>query len=163
MSDRVTAVIERLSGRERALLLLLAVAGVPLVLYVLAARPLLDARVAAERRLAEAVAERRWVAERGAEWEALGPSRPGRDAVQGAGLSALEVAIAEAGLRQNVRMLQEDGNGRVRISFGSAPFERVAGFLDRSDLALGYDLGAMRLTAAEAPGQVEAAIELVPR
>lgn len=163
--DRLAYALTQRAPRERLLLLLLCVLGVPLALYFLAAEPLLNARAAATSAAAEASAMRDWVARQVAALPADTPDAAVAEA-PGApiGLSGLESSLIEAGLRDRVAQLSNAQGGAVDLEFDAVPFEALIAWLhDISGISggWGYDVAGFRIVRG-APGLVTAGFTLEP-
>jgi type II secretory pathway component PulM len=155
LTERVAA----LSSRERLLLAGLIVAVVPVALYLLVAVPLVAARERAAAGEVEAREALAWVIERDAAWPtdagspANGAGMPGESAP--AGLSGIENALSEAGLRDNVEALQNEEGGRISMRLGGIEFVDLGRYLEKVDRSLGYDIASLRIRQSEVEGLVD--------
>jgi len=106
---------QALSQRERRLVTLLAVLGLPILVWLTVLRPLAEARVAADNRLA--------AAQRGLLGiQAAAPALRAAEArANGTGIGALDrvrQAVAQAGLTADA--LEQDSNGLVTLRIAAA-------------------------------------------
>lgn len=155
--------LSRRSRRERALLGLLLLGGVPVAFVALLALPLIDAREAARQGLEAARATQQWYRARQAEIAALprpDEGAPAAGAEVPVGLGGIEARLIEAGLRPAVTLLANAPNGRVALSLEGVDFAAAMGWVDGL-AAAGYRLAAMQL-AALGPGTVDAELQLEP-
>ena len=113
----------------------------------------------------EAEALRGWISERQAELALLpapetattdNPSRPP------AGLGALEAGLIDAGLRQSLVTLTNPSGASVSLRFDGVGFAQLMPWLDGLERGMGYRLASLRLTRTDAPGLVDADIQLEP-
>lgn len=153
---RLAAWLAERSPRERRLLALLALVGVPLAWWLALAEPLIAARERARAELAAAQDQAAWVAARLAEAAAL-PAPPPGPAPEG--LAALESRLARAGLAAR---LADAGAGAVVLTLPQASFGALMDWLAQVEAEAGYRLTALRLTPADAPGEVAAEARLEP-
>lgn len=160
--DRLAYALAQRAPRERLLLLLLCVLGLPLALYFLAAEPLLNTRAASMRAAAEASAMRDWVARQVAALPADAPDAAEADS-SGApiGLSGLESSLVEAGLRDRVTQLSNAQGGAVDLEFDAVPFEALIAWLHDMSGGWGYDVAGFRIVRG-AQGLVTAGFTLEP-
>ena len=151
-----------MSGRERSLILVLLLVVAPLGLWFLVAAPLLDARDSAVARLAEARTLDAWVRARDGEWSARTGTAGPSATIAPVGLSGLDRALTEAGLRETATRLENARNGAIAIRLEEAEFALVGPFLEAVERSLGYDIGSLRLLREDAAGLVTAEMELTP-
>ena len=165
MSARLMQFLAGLSRRERLLLALLAFLALPVALLQGVVLPLLARQDAARTAVAEAEALRGWISERQAELALLpapetattdNPSRPP------AGLGALEAGLIDAGLRQSLVTLTNPSGASVSLRFDGVGFAQLMPWLDGLERGMGYRLASLRLTRTDAPGLVDADIQLEP-
>lgn len=165
MSARLMQFLTGLSRRERLLLALLVFLALPVALLQGVALPLLARQEGARTAVAEAEALRLWISERQAELALLpapetattdSPSRPP------AGLGALEAGLIDAGLRQALITLTNTSGASVSLRFDGVSFVQLMPWLDGLERDMGYQLASLRLTRTEAPGLVDAEIQLEP-
>jgi type II secretory pathway component PulM len=151
-----------MSGRERSLVLVLLLLVAPVGLWFIVASPLLDARESAIARLAEARSLDAWVRARDAEWAARAGATGPSATVAPVGLSGLDRALTEAGLRETATRLENARNGAIAIRLEEAEFALVGPFLEQVERSLGYDIGSLRLLREDEAGLVTAEMELTP-
>lgn len=150
-----------LTGRERLLLLLMALVALPLAILQFVLLPLHDARRAAEARLTEATALHQWVQAQVAALPVGGSSAPAEPNPP-LGLAGIEQTLRAAGLRER---LERFGNGQgenVVLTFTAVPFAELVAWLDSVTPHWGYRIAALRIDRAETPGTVTASLELAP-
>lgn len=158
----MTALAAWLSGRssrERLLLALLVLAGLPLALWLLLAEPLLAARDRARTDLAAARAQAEWVAARLAEAGSLPAPVPGPPPE---GLAGLESRLATAGLGGGAARLADAGDGTVALALDLVAFDALMTWLQQVEAEAGYRLSALRLIPTAFPGAVAAEVRLEP-
>ncbi|MGP6086816.1 type II secretion system protein GspM [Antarctobacter jejuensis] len=150
----------RLTGRERALLLLMAL----VLLAGLAAGllwPLADRRAAAEAALAEARALETWVAARSEEAALLrAASGPGPAAP--IGLAAVQRSLAQAGLSDSVETLSAFRGDGIEMRLEAVSFDRLIAWLTQVQPVWGYGFAGFRIEKGPEPGLVNARFELMP-
>ncbi len=163
----IAALAERwadLSARERALVLILLLAGLPLAIFQLVALPIWHARTDAEARHREAVALYHWVSERDAAWRVqTGSGGAQAGAIAPVGLAGIEAELTGAGLHDAVMHLEALDGGRVLLRLGAVAFTDLGRFLETLDLRSGYAIASLRIKPGAAPGLVEADLGLVPQ
>lgn len=154
-----------LSPRERRLLALLALVGLPAALWLAVAEPLLERRDAARAALAEAEDLRAWLIAQRRVLEAL-PAPVDAEAPRAEGLSRLEARLQAAGLTPDALggavQLSDAGAGAVSLRLERVPFTALMGWLDRVEAEAGYRLANLSLGAAGDPGAVAADLRLEP-
>lgn len=156
--SRLSQFLEARTARERVLLALLGLIGLPLAFLVVVALPLLEARRTARAELAEAEALHSWYAARQAEIAALpAGTRP----VEPAGLGAIEAALGEVALRAGLDRLSPTQTGGVEAAFSDVPFGAMMAWLDHDLPVLGYRLTALTLVRA-GEGRVGALVRIEP-
>ena len=150
----------RLTGRERVLLLVLAlVLAGGLVAGLL--RPLDLRRAAAETALAEARALETWMAARSVEVEMLrAASGPGP--VAPIGLAAVQRSLEQAGLIDLVATLSARGGDGIEMRFERVPFDRLIGWITQVEPVWGYGFASFRIERGAEPGLVSAQFDIVP-
>lgn len=165
MIDALARLLAARSPRERWLLALAALVGVPLALIALVALPLVEERARAADDLAIARAGSDWFRDRQGAIAALpDSSAPAPAAIPAAipastGLGGIEAALIAAGLREAVALLANTPDGRVSLVLGAVPFEVLMPFVEALPHTTGHHLSALRLTRA-GPGLVEAQLQL---
>ncbi|WP_417207599.1 type II secretion system protein GspM [Antarctobacter sp.] len=161
MTRRFVDQLLRLTGRERALLLVMA-----LVLACGAAAgllwPLVERRAAAQAALDEARAVDVWVAARVADMQVLrsatgpGPTAP-------IGLAAVQRSLEGAGLSKNVASLSARRGDGIEMRFEAVSFDRLITWLTQVEPLWGYRFAAFRIERGAEEGLVAAVIEVVPQ
>ncbi len=159
---RILELLARLNRREKTLVALLGLAVIPLALVFLVALPALEARDSAARQNAEAQVLLAWTVARDAEWQRLAPTAASAVSTGPIGLSGLESALADAGLRDGVTALETASGGRVVLRMKDVPFVAAAGFLDTLGTTSGYEIGRLSLNAGDTPASVAVDVELLP-
>lgn len=151
----------RLTGRERALLLVMCLVlacGVAAGLLW----PLQERRAAAQAALDEARAVDLWVAARVTDAEALrsatgpGPTAP-------IGLAAVQRSLEGAGLIKNVTTLSARRGDGIELRFNAVSFDRLIAWLTQVEPLWGYRFAAFRMERGAEDGLVAAVIEVVPQ
>jgi type II secretory pathway component PulM len=152
-----------MSGRERFLLILLGLVVLPLGLWFLAAVPLMDNRDTAIQRLIEERELEDWVNARDAEWRARGePGRITTARVDPVGLSGIDRALGEAGMRAAATRLENASAGGVSIRLDGVDFVDFGRLLEMVERDLGYDTESLRLIRTERSGLVRVELDLTP-
>lgn len=163
MIARLAAWLVGRSRRERVLLALLALVGLPAAVWLALFEPLLERREAARAALAAAEDQRAWILARRAEMAALPPAPGSRDGSgrPPEGLAALEARLAAAGLDpMGTAQLADAGEGAVTLRLGGVAFVELMAWLETLEAETGWRLVAATLVAAETPGSVEADLRL---
>lgn len=167
MSERLAALIMRLSRRERWLLVAALLVVLPLGLVLGVVQPLGERRLATEARLSEAQAQRDWLRARQGELAALpvAAAVPAEQAaaVSPVGLGGIEARLTADGLRGHVVALAAPARGEVLIQFEEVGFGAVMRWIEAVEAEAGYALGALRLRRGDEPGVVNAELQLEPR
>lgn len=161
MTHPVVDWLLRLTGRERALLLVMAlclVAGVGAGLLL----PLADRRAAAEARVAEARALDVWIAARTSEAGRL-RAAAGPGPVPPIGLAALQRSLEQARLIDRVATLSARTGGGIEMRFEAVDFDSLIAWVTQVEPAWGYAFAALRIERGTEPGLVTAQIEIVPQ
>lgn len=152
------------SARERGLLAALFVVAVPLGFVSTVALPMIQAREAARASLALAAQTRLWYGERQSEIAALPHAQSAVAPVSRApiGLAAIESRLTDAGLRDLVVTLADAPEGGVSLVLAGAEFTLLIEWITGVEADAGYALSAMRLTATDKAGFVNADLRLGP-
>lgn len=168
MTDRLAALIMRLSRRERWLLLAALLVALPVGLALGLAQPLNAQRLAAEARMIDAQAQRDWLRLRQGELAELpaavmAPAQETTVETRPIGLGGIEARLTEAGLRANVAAIAAPSRGEVVIQLQGVRFGNVMRWIEMVEAEAGYELGSLRLRRGDEPGKVSAELQLVPR
>jgi type II secretory pathway component PulM len=162
--DRLAALLMERSRRERWLLLVLVLGTLPLGLWQGVAVPMIERQAQARAALAVTRATEVWVAE-----QAVEHARLRRAAGDGAGraaapvgMSGLEKALREAGLRADVAELANTADGGITLRFDAVRFSWLAAWLSAQSGQWGYDLDAFTIERGEREDVVAADLRLVP-
>lgn len=160
--DRLLHRLLQLTRRERLLLAALGLVCLPLGVVFGLVLPLTEALQRAEREVAEARTLLDWVQ---AEARRLPPEALAAEAPASApvGLGGLERGLVAAGLRDRIAELANRGAGEIEVGFAPLPFTELAAWLETVEREGGYRIAALRLEAAERPGEVTAELTLAPR
>ena len=150
------------SRRERRLLALLALVGLPALVWLWLVSPLLESRRAVMQQIAEAQALQFWVTERAADQQQLGQVLS-TGPIPPIGISGLEQSLVAAQLRHQVTRLSGQGDGVIDLGFDRVEFIALASWLSQSDPGWGYDITALRLQRHADPGLISAELTLVPQ
>ncbi|KMW59438.1 General secretion pathway protein M [Candidatus Rhodobacter oscarellae] len=163
MSGGLSGILAQLSGRERALLGLMALVALPLAVVFLAVLPMTEARDAARQQAREATALRDWVAGQVRQMplsaEAASATNAEANTSEVIGLAAIEEGLIGAGLRDQITQLADRSDGGVDIALEDALFDELSRWLSDAEPRWGYRLHAFRIEAAS-PGLVRAQFEL---
>lgn len=157
----ITFLLDR-SPRERGLLALLCIFVIPLALIFGLLLPLRAAQQDALAARTEAVAMNLWVQERAG---ALARMRatPQTGPQPAIGMSGIEDALIETGLRSAVSDLAQDNRGQVSLRFDQVRFTRLMVWLTEMQPSWGYDLQAFVIEASPISGDVAARLTLMPQ
>lgn len=160
-SGRIIYALAQLSGRERLLLTLLGVIGVPVAVIFLAILPMTQSRDAARVQAKESSAMLEWVT---AQVRALPAEQTDMAAEPGIGrapigISDIEESLVRGALRDQVSQLSNRPDGGVDLSLEAARFDLLGDWLQEMTPAWGYRIAAFRIEAA-GPGMVNATFEL---
>lgn len=156
----ISALLQR-SRRERWLLGLLALVGLPALVVFGLLLPLHEARQAAARDLQEARALLSWVTARSAEQSRLSP--PAAVAPRAPiGMSGLEQSLLDSNLRHRVSQLSARSEGGIALRFDAVPFTGLMDWLSRQEPGWGYRIADLRITRSAESGIVAAALTLQP-
>lgn len=150
----------RLTGRERVLLLMLALmlaAGVAAGVLL----PLADRRAAADSALAEARALDAWVAARTAEVAVL-RAAAGPGPVQPIGLAAVQRSLEQARLIDRVATLSARQGGGIEMRFEAVSFDSLIAWVTQVEPVWGYRFATLRIERGAEPGLVTAQFEIIP-
>lgn len=151
----------RLTGRERALLLLMAL----VLLAGLAAGllwPLADRRAAAETALTEARALEAWVDARSQE-AALVRAASGPGPVAPIGLAAVQRSLEQAGLSDRIETLSAYRGDGIEMRLEAVGFDRLIAWLTQVQPVWGYRFATFRIEKGPEPGLVNARIDVLPK
>lgn len=152
-----------MSGRERFLLFFLGMVVLPLGLWFLAAVPLMENRETAMERLIEERELEVWVKARDAEWRARSQTdRTAIARVEPVGLSGIDRALSEAGMRAAATRLENARAGGISIRLDGVAFVDFGRFLEEVERDLGYDSESLRLVRTESSGLVRVELDLKP-
>jgi len=162
--DRLAALLMERSRRERGLLAVLVLGALPLGLWQGVAVPLTERQAAARAALAETRATELWVADRAVEHARLRHAAGGRKdrAAAPVGMSGIESALREAGLRDEVTELANTAGGGITLRFDAVRFSRLAAWLSDQSGQWGYDLDAFTFERGAREDVVAADLRLVP-
>lgn len=145
--------------RERWLLALLLVVGVPLGWYQAVIVPLETRETELRAALVEAQALERWLEARRVELEALPqPDTPAERPVPG--LSVIDASLQAAGLSA---ALSTATGGGINVLLEAVDFVILMPWLEAFERDTGYDLAQLSLRRADQPGQVRAELLLRPQ
>jgi general secretion pathway protein M len=153
----------QLTRRERFLLGLLAVIVLPALVWLLGLAPLNERRAVAERAWQDSQSQALWVLDQAGEQAQLNAAPGAAGVAMPIGISGLEQSLVVAGLRQNVRELGGEGNGRIALRFDAVVFTELMAWLSKNDLTWGYDITGLRLQRGEEVGMVAAELTLQPQ
>jgi len=162
--DRLAALLMERSRRERWLLVVLVFGALPLALWQGLAVPLIERQAQARAALAETRAIEAWLAEQAVEHARLmRAARRGETRVAApVGMSGLESALREAGLRAEVTELANTADGGITLRFDAVRFSRLAAWLSSQSGQWGYDLDAFTFERGAREDVVAADLRLVP-
>ena len=152
---------DRLSRRERFLVIALIAGAVPIALWALVAVPLQESRDRAFGEVAGAQADYVWAAEKVQQFTVLA-DRNVPEVLEPAGIAGLEEALIADGLRSAVTALETTRNGGLRLRINDISFDVFGRFLEAAVNRLGYQIATLRITPLQRPGQIEASLDLVP-
>ncbi len=159
----MTGALERFvlarTRRERWLLALLLVVGLPLGWYHGVIVPLETRESASRQALLEAQALERWLEARRAELAALPPADTRADQPL-PGLSAIDASLQEAGLSA---ALSTATGGGIAVLLEEVEFVILMPWLEAFERGTGYDLAQLSLRRGDQPGQVRAEFLLRPQ
>ena len=162
---RLARALLGLSPRERRLLALLALVGLPAALWLALAEPLLARRDAARTALAEAEELRGWLIAQRRILETL-PAPADAETPRAEGLSRLEARLQAAGLTPaalgGAVQLSDAGEGAVSLRLERVGFVALMDWLESAEAEGGYRLASLSLGTAAAPGEVAADLRLEP-
>ncbi len=162
MRERVLDFLVDLSGRERALLVLLFFVALPVLIYFGALAPLKDQRDVALAELNDSAALLNWVAARGEEGERL--KLVNEDAAPPPiGVSGVERSLLNANLRDAVSELSRRNDNEIELRFDAVPFVKLGDWLNAARLSWGYRIADFQIERGPEPGLVSAAFKLVPQ
>lgn len=161
--ERVAQAWDRMGMRERVLVSSLLLVCVPIALFFFVALPVTSAKAKAELQLDEAVSLQNWVSERHSEWSntathqlsAAGANTP-------VGITGIETALEDSGLRPSVTTLENSQDGRIRLQLDGASFADFARFLESAGPELGYNIASLRITPGDIQGSIAARLDLQP-
>lgn len=156
---RLAYTLAQLSGRERALLAVLALVAIPAAVIFFAVLPMLDAKARAEARAQDSASLLSWVSEQVTLTPVSGDNVEGAENSSAIGIAGIENSLVGAGLRDQVAQLANRPDGGVDLSLDDAPFEALTAWLEDLQDSSGYQITAFRLDAAS-PGLVNAVFEL---
>jgi len=162
--DGLAAFLLERSRRERWLLAVLALLGLPALLVQGVALPLIERQAEARAALAQARATEIWVGEQALEHARLrrtgGAGHPrAHDPI---GVSGIEAGLREAGLRGAVGELSNTADGGVTLRFDAVRFTALAGWLSAETDRWGYELAAFSFERGERADVVAAELRLEP-
>ncbi len=162
MTDRLTYLLARLSGRERVLRGLLVGIVLPVAVVFLVVQPMQAAREAAKVAAFEARVLRDWVAEQVAELPPEGLAAPVEETVlrEPIGISGIEQSLVREGLREQVAQLSNRSGGGVDLAFEAVSFETLTFWLQDTTPTWGYRIAAFRIERGAETGLVAASFEL---
>lgn len=158
MSEAVLNWLLARSPRERFLLALLVLIGLP-CLMVVNLLPLKEARQATQLQLEETRDLHGWVLARAQEqnqWQGTQLN------TQPIGLGELDRSLTEIGLRAAVSGLSENTEGLVILDFASVSYVTLVSWLSQMHAVWGYDILDYRFEALERQGLVRASLRLSP-
>lgn len=152
------------SRRERWLLAVLVLVGLPLLLAQGVALPLIERQAEARAALAEARATEVWLAEQAVAHARLvregGEGRPrARDPI---GVSGIEAGLREAELREAVTELANTADGGVTLRFDAVRFTTLAAWLSSETDRWGYELAGFTFERGARGDVVAAELRLDP-
>ena len=162
--DRLAALLMERSRRERWLLAAMVLGALPLGLWQGVAAPLIERQAQARAALAETRATELWVAEQAVEHARLMRAAGGGDdrAATPVGMSGIEGALREAGLRSDVTELANTADGGITLRFDAVRFSNLAAWLSDQSGQWGYDLDAFTFERGAREDVVAADLRLVP-
>ena len=163
MTERLIDRLLQLSRRERFLLVLMAVIVLPALAWLLGLAPLNERRAAAERARQDSQSQALWVLDQAGEQAQLNAAPGAAGVATPIGISGLEQSLVAAGLRQQVRELGGEGDGRMALRFDSVVFTELMGWLSNNDPTWGYDITNFRLQRGAEAGMVVAELTLQPQ
>lgn len=152
----------RLTGRERALLLLMGLvlacgAGAGLLW------PLSERRAAAGAALAESRALEAWVTARVADAELLRSATGPGGATDPIGLAAVQRSLEGAGLIKSVTNLSARRGDGIELRFQAVSFDRLIAWLSQVEPVWGYRFATFRIARGSEEGLVDAVIDVIPQ
>jgi|GEM_PF-846856 len=166
MSERLIAILLRLSIRERRLLAALFVFVLPLAIVFVLIIPANERQTQNRIAAGEARDLRDWVSARASEYQLLETLSPNlSEAGAGPiGISALEQSLVAAGLRESVNKLAAKNDDGVELLFEEVAFVDLTNWLAATEPTWGYVLEAFRIDASQNDGLVRAEFTLgLPR
>ena len=169
MGERLVDFLLARTGRERWLLLALVAVAVPVAIWLAVLEPLLQARAAAAARLQAEARLHAWVLDRRAEALALGRTGNAAGSASGAGaatgpigVSGLEAALRQGGLREQVSGLARRTDDVIELTFEEVAFAALGAWLADVSPGWGYAIESYRIEPGSRPGTVSAAFTLRP-
>lgn len=164
LRDGFVAFLLERSRRERWLLALLVLVGLPGVLAQAVALPLIERQAEMRAALAQARATEIWVAEQAVAHATLvrdgGGTRPRPRAP--IGMSGIEAGLREAGLRAAVTELANTADGGITLRFDTVRFTTLAAWLSAEADRWGYELAGFSYERGGRAGVVAAELRLDP-
>jgi len=162
--DRLATLLMERSRRERWLLAVLVLGALPLGFWQGVAVSLVERQAEARAALAGTRATELWVAEQTVEHARLTHAAGvGEDrATAPVGMSGIETALREAGLRSEVTELANTADGGITLRFDAVRFSRLAAWLSAQSGQWGYDLDAFTFERGAREDVVAADLRLLP-
>tara|TARA_R110002049_G_scaffold44333_3_gene129864 strand:- start:112509 stop:113000 length:492 start_codon:yes stop_codon:yes gene_type:complete len=162
MIDRLVDTLVKRTARERRMLGLTVLVGVPLAVAFGILLPLQTALQAARHDHIDALALQLWVAQRAGEAATLAPASVPESQTP-VGSSGLERGLIDVGLRGDVSDLGVGDNGVIELRFDAVGFTALANWVSAAQPSWGYDITRFRFEATEVSGKVSATLTLTPR
>ncbi|MBB5015873.1 type II secretion system protein GspM [Rehaibacterium terrae] len=155
----MSAWLASLSARDRRILAVGAVLAAAMLLWAFVWDPLARSREALRAEAADNAAALAWMRPAAERLIARGgvvvtPSADGRSL-----LARVDAGVREAGLASSLLAVEPQGSDRVRVQFGGADFDLLAGWLERA-AAAGIVIEEFSAQRAAAAGRVDARLLL---
>lgn len=165
MIERLGALIENLSMRERVMLGFLVLIVLPVATIFLVVLPLNAAVKTQNTALADAQKEQQWVQSQTMQAKrlGLGQVQSSRQVQDPLGLSGLEESLRNARLRQSVGRMANREQGAVEISFEQVEFSQLANWVNANQDNWGYDIQTFRIDKHTRTGFVDAEFYMEPQ
>lgn len=156
----LAAALQRLSPRERSLLLLAATVLMLFLGWALLWRPLDAARDTLREQVAQSAAELAWMRQAVPTLAGTVQSAPARVLDGRSLLARVDAGAREAGLGDALLRVEPVSASEVRVSFGGADFDALVAWLEDFTAAQGASVTELSVQRVQGVGRVDARLAL---